>query len=152
MEAIPRKYGEWGQFDRYCKLVLYHEAIDYLREMKCRRDREVSLDALSPADWDKLSTVDRYSCDSFTFSSHGYDLHIDNELVAEAFASLPPFDMPLNRIIIRDTLIPPPVLPAQAPININMTRIVREISGHPLKSVVAYPVVVMIEPTWKAAC
>lgn len=82
MEAIPRKYGEWGQFDRYCKLVLYHEAIDYLREMKCRRDREVSLDALSPADWDKLSTVDRYSCDSFTFSSHGYDLHIDNELVA----------------------------------------------------------------------
>ena len=67
MEAIPRKYGEWGQFDRYCKLVLYHEAIDYLREMKCRRDREVSLDAVS----------------------HGYDLHIDNELVAEAFASLP---------------------------------------------------------------
>ncbi len=49
----------------------------------------MSLDALSPADWDKLSTVDRYSCDSFTFSSHGYDLHIDNELVAEAFASLP---------------------------------------------------------------
>ena len=89
MEAIPRKYGEWGQFDRYCKLVLYHEAIDYLREMKCRRDREVSLDALSPADWDKLSTVDRYSCDSFTFSSHGYDLHIDNELVAAAFAELP---------------------------------------------------------------
>ena len=88
MEAIPRKYGEWGQFDRYCKLVLYHEAIDYLREMKCRRDREVSLDALSPADWDKLSTVDRYSCDSFTFSSHGYDLHIDNELVADAFAIL----------------------------------------------------------------
>ncbi len=81
MEAIPRKYGEWGQFDRYCKLVLYHEAIDYLREMKCRRDREVSLDALSPADWDKLSTVDRYSSDSFIFSSHGYDLHIDNELV-----------------------------------------------------------------------
>lgn len=89
MEAIPRKYGEWGQFDRYCKLVLYHEAIDYLREMKCRRDREVSLDAVSPDDWDKLSTVDRYSCDSFTFSSHGYDLHIDNELVAEAFSTLP---------------------------------------------------------------
>ena len=89
MEAIPRKYGEWSQFDRYCKLVLYDEAIDYLREMKCRRDREVSLDAVSPADWDKLSTVDRYSCDSFTFSSHGYDLHIDNELVADAFANLP---------------------------------------------------------------
>ena len=72
MEAIPRKYGEWGQFDRYCKLVLYHEAIDYLREMKCRRDREVSLDAVSPADWDKLSTVDRYSCDSFRTRIHNH--------------------------------------------------------------------------------
>ena len=102
MEAIPRKYGEWGQFDRYCKLVLYHEAIDYLREMKCRRDREVSLDALSPADWDKLSTVDRYSCDSFTFSSHGYDLHIDNELVAEAFSTLPQMEQSI--LILHCTL------------------------------------------------
>ena len=38
---------------------------------------------------DKLSTVDRYPSDSYVFSSHGYDLLIDNELVAEAFASLP---------------------------------------------------------------
>lgn len=102
MEAIPRKYGEWGQFDRYCKLVLYHEAIDYLREMKCRRDREVSLDAVSPADWDKLSTVDRYSCDSFIFSSHGYDLHIDNELVAEAFSALPQMEQSI--LILHCTL------------------------------------------------
>ena len=50
--------------------------------MKCRW-------TLFPRLIDKLSTVDRYSCDSFLFSSHGYDLHIDNELVAEAFASLP---------------------------------------------------------------
>ena len=38
METPNRKFGEWGQFDRYCKLVLYHEAIDYLREMQRRRD------------------------------------------------------------------------------------------------------------------
>ena len=69
METPNRKFGEWGQFDRYCKLVLYHEAIDYLREMQRRRDMEISLDELSPADRDKLS--------------------IDNELVAEAFAVLP---------------------------------------------------------------
>lgn len=37
----------------------------------------------------KLCTVDRYPSDSFVFSSHGYDLHIDNELVADAFADLP---------------------------------------------------------------
>lgn len=40
MDMIPRNnYGERCQFDAYCKLVLYHEAIDYLREMQRRRDR-----------------------------------------------------------------------------------------------------------------
>lgn len=88
MEAIPRDYDERCQFDRYCKLVLYHEALDYLRENKRRRKREVSLGSLSQAEMDKLFTVDHYPSDSFVFSSHGCDLHIDNELVAEAFATL----------------------------------------------------------------
>ena len=43
--------------------------------------------------------------------------------------------------------MPPPVLPAQAPTNISMTRIVLETSGHMLKSVVEKPVVVIMEPT-----
>ena len=88
MEAIPRDYGERCQFDRYCKLVLYHEALDYLREMQRRRDRETSFDALPQAEMDKLCTEDHYPSDSYIFSSHGYDLLIDNELVAEAFSSL----------------------------------------------------------------
>ena len=88
METPNRKFGEWGQFDRYCKLVLYHEAIDYLREMQRRRDMEISLDELSPAQWDKLSVTDDYPCESYVFHSHGYDLRIDNELVAEAFPLL----------------------------------------------------------------
>lgn len=88
MEAIPRNYGERCQFDRYCKLVLYHEALDYLREMQRRRDRETSFDALSQVEMDKLCTEDHYPSDSYIFSSHGYDMMIDNELVADAFASL----------------------------------------------------------------
>lgn len=88
MEAIPRDYGERCQFDRYCKLVLYHEALDYLREMQRRRDRETSFDALPQAEMDKLCTEDHYPSDSYIFSSHGYDLLIDNELVANAFSSL----------------------------------------------------------------
>lgn len=88
MEAIPRDYGERCQFDRYCKLVLYHEALDYLREMQRRRDRETSFDALPQAEIDKLCTEDHYPSDSYIFSSHGYDLLIDNELVADAFSSL----------------------------------------------------------------
>lgn len=88
MEAIPRDYGERCQFDRYCKLVLYHEALDYLREMQRRRDRETSFDALPQTEMDKLCTEDHYPSDSYIFSSHGYDLLIDNELVADAFSSL----------------------------------------------------------------
>lgn len=89
METNPRDYGERCQFDAYCKLILSHEALDYLREMKRRRERETSLSDLSQSELDRLCTVDKYPSDSYTFSSHGYDLLIDNELVAEAFASLP---------------------------------------------------------------
>ena len=69
-------------------VLLYHGASDYLREMQRRRDRELSFSDLSQAEMDKLYTIDRYPSDRFTFSSHGYDLHIDNELVADAFAGL----------------------------------------------------------------
>ena len=89
MDVIPRNdYGERCQFDAYCKLVLYHEAIDYLREMQRRRDRELSFSDLPQMEMDKLCVVDHYPSDRFTFSSHGYDLHIENELVADAFAGL----------------------------------------------------------------
>ena len=37
---------------------------------------------------DKPCSVDRYPSDSYVFSSYGCDLPIENELVAEAFASL----------------------------------------------------------------
>ena len=57
--------------------------------MKRQRDRETSFSVLPQAELDKLYTVDHYPSDDFVFSSHGYDLHIDNELVAAAFASLP---------------------------------------------------------------
>lgn len=54
MEAIPRKYGEWGQFDRYCKLVLYHEAIKALSVMersmtKCQEKNEMKKDGTTKA-------------------------------------------------------------------------------------------------------
>ena len=51
--------------------------------------------------------------------------------------------------ITLDTLKPPPVLPAQAPINIRSIRMVFDNRGQVLKSVVAYPVVETIEATWK---
>lgn len=89
MESNPRDYGEQCRFDAFCKKVLRNEARAYLRNMKRRREREALFSDLSQAELDKLYVVDRYPSDSIVFSSHGCDLHIDNELVAEAFASLP---------------------------------------------------------------
>lgn len=58
MDMIPRNnYGERCQFDAYCKLVLYHEAIDYLREMQRRRDRELSFSDLPQMEMDRLSVI-----------------------------------------------------------------------------------------------
>ena len=90
MDTIPRNdFILRHRYDAFCKAVLRNEAKDYLREMGQQRDREKSLDALTQQELDQLSTVDYYPSDSYVFSSHGYDLLIDNELVAEAFASLP---------------------------------------------------------------
>ena len=61
----------------------------YLSELARRRDREKPLDTLPQAEMDKLCTLDEYPSDSFTFSAFGYDLHIRDELVAGAFATLP---------------------------------------------------------------
>ncbi len=89
MKFTPNDYGLRCQFDAFCKTVLKNEAKSYLSEMKRRRDREVSLSSLSQADLDKLCTADQYPSDSFVFSAYGYDLRIDDELVAAAFTELP---------------------------------------------------------------
>ena len=90
METIPRNdFDTRNRYDAFCKAVLRNEAKNYLSEMAHRREREKSLDALTQEEMDKLSVVDDYPSDSYVFSSYGYDLLIDNELVAEAFASLP---------------------------------------------------------------
>ena len=88
MESNPRDYGEQCRFDAFCKKVLRNEARAYLRNMKRQREREAFFSDLSQAELDKLYTVDHYPSDNFVFSSHGYDLHIDNELVVAAFAEL----------------------------------------------------------------
>ena len=51
--------------------------------------------------------------------------------------------------MIRETFRPPPVLPALAPMNITSTSIAFENEGQRSKFVVAKPVVVITDETWK---
>ena len=57
----------------------------------------------------------------------------------------------MARITSRDTFMPPPVEPAQAPQIIKKHRIIRLNTGHMPKSSVQNPVVVITEETLKAA-
>lgn len=102
MESTPRDQAEWRQFDYYCKLVLKHAAIDFLRAQKFRRKHETTMDAIPKTMLDKLSTTDQYPSDDYVFHSHGYDLRIQNESVAEAFAELPALSQSI--LILRFTL------------------------------------------------
>lgn len=88
MGSIPRDYDEQCRFDAFCKAVLRNEARNLQQSMKRQRRRVIPLDTVSPTEWDKLSVTDSYPSDSFVFSSHGYSMCIDNELVAAAFAGL----------------------------------------------------------------
>ena len=89
MKYIPDDYGERCRFDAFCKTVLRNEARTHLRDLGRQRNREIEFSALSQQEMDKLCTVDEYPSDSFLFTAYGYALHIRDELVADAFASLP---------------------------------------------------------------
>lgn len=89
MKYISDSYGERCRFDAFYKTVLRNEAKTYLRDLYRQRKRETQFSALSQYEMDKFCTMDEYPSDSVVFTAFGYDLHIRDELMADAFASLP---------------------------------------------------------------
>ncbi|MEQ3467447.1 sigma-70 family RNA polymerase sigma factor [Enterococcus cecorum] len=89
MTYVINDYEERCRFNAFCKVVLRHEAIDYFRELSRQRKRKIQFNTLSQHEMDKLCTLDDYPSDSLVFSAFGYDLHIREELVDGACATLP---------------------------------------------------------------
>lgn len=89
MKYIPNDYGKRCRFDAFCKTVLRNVARTHLRDLGRQRNQETEFSALPQHEMDKLCTVDEYPSDSVVFTAFGCDLHIQGELVADAFASLP---------------------------------------------------------------
>ena len=89
MREYPFEFIERHRYDALYKTVLRNEAISYLESLGRRREKETEFSALPQAEMDKLRTLDEYPSDSFLFSAFGYDLPIQDALVAGAFASLP---------------------------------------------------------------
>ena len=99
MKYTPDGYGERCRFDAFCKTVLRNEARTHLRDLGRQRNREIEFSALSQQEMDKLCTVDEYPSDSILFTAYGYALHIHDELVAAAFASLPEQDGEIGAVV-----------------------------------------------------
>lgn len=89
MKYISDSYGERCRFDTFCKTVLRNEARTHLRDLARQRNRETEFSALPQHEMDKLCTLDEYPSDSIVFTAFGCDLHIRDELMADAFASVP---------------------------------------------------------------
>ena len=89
MREYPFEFIERHRYDAFCKTVLRNEARSYLKNLGRRREKETEFSALPQAEMDKLCTLDVHPSDSFLFSAYGYDLPIQDEFIAGAFASLP---------------------------------------------------------------
>lgn len=89
MTYVFDEHGERHRFDAFCKTVLRHEATNYFRELNREQKYTIQFSALSQSELGKLYTVDEYPSDSFIFSAFGYVLYLREEMVADAFSSLP---------------------------------------------------------------
>lgn len=76
------------QFDSFCKTVIRNQARNIYEEHKRWQSRFVSLEALTPADLAKLCSMDNYEAECIFFSTLGYEIPIEDILIAQAIESL----------------------------------------------------------------
>lgn len=77
------------QFDRFCRLVLHGEKVNYEKEMDNRSRHEVSISHLTEEELSCLSTRDEYEAEAEIFRVFNYDIEVKNELLGEALKYLP---------------------------------------------------------------
>lgn len=77
------------QFDRFCKMVLHGEKVNYEKEMDYRSKHEVSFSQLTEEELRCLNTMDEYITESEKFRVLDYDIEVKDELLSEALKYLP---------------------------------------------------------------
>lgn len=78
-----------NQFGGFCTRVLKNEANRILNEYAKQRDREKSLDDLTPDELTQAASYDKYFQDEYVFEVLGIQTIVVGELLAEALAQLP---------------------------------------------------------------
>lgn len=77
------------QYDALAKKTLVGEAKSYLRTLFRRASREVVFSDMSESELARLFTIDEYESDYFHFHVFGFDVPVNNELLAKALNALP---------------------------------------------------------------
>jgi len=68
------------QFDSFCKIVLRNHARNIYTETKRRNERLISLELLTPAQWNQLSILDDYDSDYICFFTHNFDIQVNADI------------------------------------------------------------------------
>jgi hypothetical protein len=76
------------QFDNFCKRLLKNEARDCLREKNRRQKAEVLFSEMTQQEIDGLMAMDKYYFDSHKFMACGFEIEVENDLLAEALLTL----------------------------------------------------------------
>lgn len=84
-------YGQrvQNQFGGFCNRVLKNEVNRIMNEYARQRDREKSLDALTPDELTQSASYDKYFQDEYVFEVLGRKIIVVGDLLAEALAQLP---------------------------------------------------------------
>jgi len=78
-----------NQFGSFCTKVLKNVANDILKEYTRQRDREKSLDNLSPDEQAQTASYDKYFQDEYVFEVLGKKVIVVGDLLAASLAQLP---------------------------------------------------------------
>ena len=78
-----------NQFGGFCTRVLKNEANRILNEYARQRDREKSLDELSPDELAQAASYDKYFQDEYVFEVLGQKVFVVGDLLAEALSQVP---------------------------------------------------------------
>ena len=78
-----------NQFGGFCNRVLKNEVNRIMNEYARQRDREKSLDALTPDELTQSASYDKYFQDEYVFEVLGRKIIVVGDLLAEALAQLP---------------------------------------------------------------
>ena len=79
-------------FNAFCKIVLYHAALNAYKKLRKKQQFEVSLDYLREFDFEPVTTTDEYFVKydvPTAFTVRGKTVIVESELLAAAFSRLP---------------------------------------------------------------